>query len=128
MPQDRESGARANTYGRQTAKKVAERIGAKSITKTSNEFELQGRRITIRCARYSNSNLGASYKMLKRVDAVFAALEQEDGEYKLYEISPSKFKENMRPTRSKGPAAGRVGLVRRSVFVNEGRFVRSLRV
>lgn len=128
MPQDRETGARANRYGRETAKKVAERIGANSVSKTSNEFELQGRRTTIRCARCSNSNPGASYKMLERVDAVFAALEQENGEYRLYEISPSVFKENMRDTRSKGPAAGRVGLLRRSAFVNEGRFVRSLRV
>ena len=120
MPQNRESGARANEYGRETAKKIAEKIGAKSISKISNEFELQGRKITIRCAKHSTNDLGVTYKMLERIDAIFAALEQENGKYELYEISPSMFEKNMRETKSKGRAAGKVGLVRKSVFVNEG--------
>ncbi|MBC8374097.1 MAG: hypothetical protein H8E53_10915 [Planctomycetes bacterium] len=66
--------------------------------------------------------------MLERIDAVFSALEQEDGTYELYEISPSMFEENMRATRSKGAAAGKVGLVRKSVFINEGKFIRSVSI
>ena len=128
MPQNRESGARANEYGRECAKKIAGKIGAKSISKTSNEFELQGRKITIRCAKHSTNDLGVTYKMLERIDAIFAALEQENGKYELYEISPSMFEKNMRETRSKGAAAGKVGLVRKSVFVNEGEFICSVRI
>ena len=128
MPQDRESGARANRYGRETAIKIADAIGATSISKTSNEFTLKGRKITIRCARHSTNDLGVTYKMLERIDAVFSALEQEDGTYEFYEISPSMFEENMRATRSKGAAAGKVGLVRKSVFINEGKFIRSVSI
>ncbi len=128
MPQNRESGARANKYGRECAKKIAEKIGAKSISKTSNEFELQGRKITIRCAKHSTNDLGVTYKMLERIDAIFAALEQENGKYDIYEISPSMFEKNMRETKSKGAAAGKVGLVRKSVFVNEGEFICSVKI
>ena len=128
MPQNRESGAAANEYGRKTAKMIAEKIGAKSISKRSNEFELQGRRITIRCAKHSTNDFGVTYRMLERIDAIFAALEQENGKYELYEISPSMFEKNMRETKCKGPAAGKVGLVRKSVFVNEGEFICSVRI
>ena len=125
MPQDRESGARANAYGRETAKKIAVSIGAKSISATSNEFELQGRKITIRCARRSTSDLGVTYKMLKRIDGVFAALEQKNGKYEVFELSPNIFEKNMRETKSKGASAGKVGMVRKSIFIDEGKFVGS---
>ena len=128
MPQNSESGARANRYGRETAKKIAEKIGAKSISKISNEFELQGRKITIRCAKHSTSDFGVTYKMLERIDAIFAAPEQEDGTYKLYEISPIMFKKNMRETNSRGPASGKVGLVRKSVFIKEGKYICSVKI
>ena len=126
MPQDRISGARANRYGRTTARKVARQIGAVSLSANSNEFKLKGKRVTIRCARVKTNQLGTSYKLLERVKSVIAALEQENGEYELYEITPEKFKANMRETRSKGRSAGKVGLVRRSLFVNEGRFLGSV--
>ena len=84
MPQDRVSGADANTYGRETSRKIAIAIGAISISETSNEFELDNRKITIRCARKRTINLGAPYQLLERVNAVIAALEQENGDYKLY--------------------------------------------
>jgi predicted DNA binding CopG/RHH family protein len=128
MPQDRESGARANKYGRETAQKIAEKVGAKSISKTSNEFELQDRKITIRCARHSTNSLGVTYKMMERIDYIFAALEQENGEYEIYEFNPLIFEKNMRETKSKGAAAGKVGLVRKIVFVNEGKYLRSVTI
>jgi len=127
MPQDKVSGADANTYGRETSRKIAIAIGAISISEASNEFELNNRRITIRCAKKRTMNLGAPYQLLERVNAVVVALEQENGDYKLYEISPAKFKENMKPTRSTGPSAGRVGLVRKSLFINEGKFIQTVK-
>jgi hypothetical protein len=123
MPQDRESGARANEYGRKTAKKIGTKLGAKSISKIGNEFVLDSRKITIHCARYRTNDIGVTYKMLRRIDAVLAAFQQKNGDYKLYEISPKKFKQNMRETKSRGNAAGKVGLVRKSFFVNQGKFV-----
>lgn len=128
MPQDRVSGADANTYGRETARKIAIAIGAISISETSNEFELDNRKITIRCARKNNKQFGVPYQLLERVNAVIGALEQENGDYKLYEISPNKFKQKMRPTKSTGSSAGRVGIVRESVFINEGKFIRTVKL
>ncbi|MFA5143298.1 MAG: hypothetical protein WC522_03905 [Candidatus Omnitrophota bacterium] len=128
MPQDRISGADADRYGSETARLIAKAIGAISISETSNEFELDNSKITIRCARKNTQNLGAPYKLLERVSAVIAALEQENGDYKLYEITPAKFKEKMRPTGSTGPSAGRVGLVSKSLFINEGKFIREVKL
>lgn len=126
MPQDRESGARADKYGRETAKKIAERISAISISETSNEFLHKNRKITIRCAHNKTNDIGVSYKMLERIDAVIAAFEQDNEEYKLYEISPQSFKQYMRETKSKGASAGKVGLVRKNVFMNEGNFISTI--
>jgi len=128
MPQDRESGERADKYGRETAKKIAERISATSISETSNEFLHKNRKITIRCARNKTHDIGVSYKMLERIDAVIAALEQDNEEYKLYEISPQSFKQHMRETKSKGASAGKVGLVRKNVFMNEGKLISTIKL
>jgi len=65
MPQDRESGARANKYGRETARRIAQKIGAVSISNTSNEFKFNGKNITIRCAHQKTNDVGVTYKMLK---------------------------------------------------------------
>lgn len=70
-----------------------------------------------------NKRCWSNVQNVKRIDAVIAAIEQEDGDYELCEISPKKFKQNMRGTKSKGAAAGKVGLVRKSIFHNEGKFV-----
>jgi len=45
MSQDRESGVRADKYGRETAKKIAEIISATSISETSNEFLYKSRKL-----------------------------------------------------------------------------------
>ncbi|HHT9138408.1 MAG TPA: hypothetical protein ACFYEK_14340, partial [Candidatus Wunengus sp. YC60] len=128
MPQDRISGADANIYGRETARKIAVAIGAIPISETSNEFELDNRKITIRCARKNNTQVAVPYQLLERVSAVMAAFEQENGDYELYEISSDNFGNKMRETRSKGPFAGRGGVVRKSVFINEGKFIRTVKL
>ena len=124
--QNRESGARANEYGRTTARRIAEKIGAESTSKTSNEFELNGRKVTIRCARFSTNDFGVPYKMLQRIDSIFGALEQENGAYKIYELTPAMFKKFMRGTKSKGPSAGKVGLVKKAIFIGSGKYFRSV--
>jgi|GEM_PF-702034 len=128
MPIDRISGADADRYGSETARKIAKAIGATSISEISNEFELNNRKITIRCARKGNTQFGVPYQILNRVNAVMAALEQENGNYKLYEISPEKFKQHMRPTASKGSSAGRVGIAGKNLFINEGKFVQLVKL
>lgn len=126
MPQDRKSGAAANLYGRETAAKITKLLGTKLISSNSNECKLNGKRVVIKCSKKNTKCVGVSYQMLKRLDAIVAAFETERGMYDLYELSPCDFADNMRETRSKGPAAGRVGLVTKSVFEDKGRFIKQI--
>ena len=123
--QSRESGAVANEYGRKTAQAVARIIGAASTSSTSNEFKLNDAAATIRCARAQTTSVGVSLLMLDRISKVFAAFETADGTYSVYALSPETFKEHMRPTRSRGPSAGKVVLVSRTVFEQLGSVVAS---
>lgn len=126
MPQDRESGAAANKYGRETARKIMKKLGTKPISLMSNECILKGRLVAIKCSRKYTKCIGVSYLMLKRLKVVIGAFETENDYYDLYELSPRVFANNMRPTRSKGAAAGKVGLVTQSVFEAKGRFIKSI--
>jgi len=128
MTQNRASGIAANRYGTETARKIATAIGAVSISKISNECELGNKKILIKCARKYTDSVGVPYQLLERVSAIIAAFEQEAGNYKLYEIMPYKFKQKMRPTRSRGASSGRVGMVRKSVFINEGKFIKTVKL
>lgn len=119
MPQNRESGAAAVDYGLKTARKVAEALGADKIgNPRSNEFSWNGRRIVIKCARARTQKVGVPYHMLKRLDAIIGAFQQEDGSYLLYEMPPRMYQENMTSTYSKGRSAGRVGMVKKSIFLD----------
>jgi hypothetical protein len=60
--------------------------------------------------------------MLPRLDSIFGALEQENGAYEIYELNPKMFEKFMRGTRSKGPSAGKVGMVKKSNFVHNGKY------
>jgi hypothetical protein len=50
MTQDRASGAAADKWGRETARKIASKIGAVMKGRTSNEAQLDGETIVIKCA------------------------------------------------------------------------------
>jgi len=89
MPQNRETGARADKYGRETSQFIAKKIGAKAISSNSNAFAYQGRRVTIRYAHLRTHDVGVPYRMLDRIDSVIAAFEDKTGEYDLYEMSPA---------------------------------------
>ena len=129
MPQNRESGAAAVEYGLETARRIAKFLGAKKIGNSrSNEYDLDGKRIVIKCARTATTSVGVAYHMLKRLDAVIGSFETEAGTYELYEMAPEIYAENMRPTRSKGASSGRVGIVRKSTFINKCKRVETVKV
>ena len=117
MAQDRDSGARANLYGHETSRLLAEKIGALSVSDSSNEFAFEGRLVTIRCAQQGNSQVGVLYDMLGRVNSVIAAFEVTPKSYILYEMTPSLYRMGMRD--SKGEE--RIGLVGRNWFEKVGR-------
>jgi hypothetical protein len=120
MTQNRESGWEAVKFGHQAAALIGSKIGAKKLSPRSNEFELNGKRITIRTARQGNNQVGVLYAMLRRVQSVIAAFEVAPGEFELYSLSPEKYQIAMRDSKT---GKGRVGLVRKQVFLEQGDFV-----
>ena len=121
MPQDRLTGAIANKFGKETAAKIAKLLGAKKVSINSNEVQYKGKRMVIKCAHLKNFYIGVTLKMLKRIDLIIAAFENEDGGFDLYELRPSIFESNIRIGHHK-----HIGLVRKTVFVDKGKFIKSL--
>ena len=126
MPQDQETGANGNSFGRKTARVIAKNIGAKMLTQTSNEATHNGSSIVIKCASEKTTNIGVTFKMLNRLDSIIGSFEQEGGAFELYELSVETFKVNMRTTKSKGPSAGKVGVVSKSVFIKNGKKLKTV--
>ena len=120
MPQDQSSGAAGNEFGRETAKKLAAALGATLTKLGSNEARWSGKLVALKSAAPSTNSIGVTYLMLNRVDEVIAALQRDDGAFDIYSLSSAAFRSAMKPTRSKGPSSGRVGIVRRSVFETDG--------
>lgn len=120
MTQDRESGAAANAWGRTTARRIAERLGAKPLSQNSNEAILDGQRVVIKCAQIGTGMIGVTHRMLPRLDAVIAALQNDDGSFDLWSLSPQAVQGKMTPTKSTGASKGRVGMVKTSVFTLRG--------
>jgi len=58
--------------------------------------------------------------MLDRLEGILGAFELDDGSYDLYLLGPGTFRDNMSATQSKGPSAGKVGMVTKDVFVQLG--------
>jgi hypothetical protein len=123
MPQDRLTGAAANDWGRDTAKKVAAALGASPIRKGTNECLMNGERIGIKCAAVKTDSVGVTYKMLPHLDRIIGAFQLDDGSFELLSLTPSQFESSTTPTRSRGAAAGKVGIVKRVIFHSEGRLV-----
>ena len=129
MPQDRESGAAAVEYGLETARRIAKFLGAKKIGNLrSNEYDLEGKRVVIKCARATTKSVGVLYHMLTRLDAVIGCFETEAGSYELYKMTPEMYTKNMRPTRSKGASSGRVGIVRKSTFIDKSKRIKTVKL
>ena len=128
MPQDRISGRVADEWGRDTARQIASRIGATLKRPASNEATLDGKRVVIKCAAPNTDSVGVTYRMLENLDSIMGAFQLEDGSFELWELSPAHFRSGMRPTRSRGAAAGKVGLVRRDTFVKHGKLYRRVRL
>lgn len=121
MTQNRESGAQANQFGRELATKIMKLLGAERVKSGSNECILEGRVVSIHSARKATDSVGVTKLCLERLTSVVAAFEQEDGSFLLLELSADEFRKNARPTRSRGPSAGRVVLVSRTVFDKYGK-------
>ena len=123
MPQDKASGSAANEFGRRTARYIAAAIGAKMLSAASNEAEYEGQRTVIKCGKKNTTSVGVTYKMQERLSTVLAAFENEQGDYEILSLPIQVFAAHQRPTRSQGSAAGKVGIVPKTVFLQSGKFI-----
>jgi len=128
MPQDQQSGLEASRYGHNCARAIAKAIGAEMVGKRSNECTWNGQRVVIKTAHSRTTSVGVLYHMVDRIMAVLGAFEEEDGSYRVIQLPIARCAAMMRPTRSQGPSAGRVGMIDRKVFENEGQLVGVVRI
>lgn len=118
-----------NRYGLEWGERIAVALGAEKLGQGSNECVLNGERVVIKCRhRGPVQSVGVTYLMLKRLAAVLGAFEQADGSYRIIRLSAERFASAMRPTRSRGPSSGRVGMVKREIFEGHGVMFATLRL
>jgi hypothetical protein len=130
MPQDQRSGATAAEWGLVTGRKLAQQLGATSLSPTSNECLLKGERIVVKCAKPETDSVGVTFRMLNRISRVFGAFQQQDGSFDVWALPTSAFGRTMRDSQS-GRQPGttpKVGLVRRSTFMGSGTHVGTFRI
>jgi hypothetical protein len=96
--------------------------------RTSNEATLNGEKVVIKCAASATDSVGVTFRMLDRLDSIIGAFQLDDKSFELWSLSPEIFHQEMRDTRSKGSAAGKVGIVRRDVFEKSGRLLARIRL
>ena len=126
MAQDRESGARANEFGHENATTIISQLGGTNGKPGSNEFELNGERVSVHSAHYRSGrvqSVGVTLNCLRTIKAVLGAFQDKDGRYQLLKLPAEQFKEFSRPTASRGPSAERVVLVKRKMFEDHGKVV-----
>lgn len=127
MVQTTQSGAAANTFGRETAPKIAREIGAAMTGPQSNEAILDGKHVVIKCAGKHTTSIGVTYTMLKKLDAVIGAFQHKTGAYQVFSLPAAVFAANARDSAS-ASAHGRVGLVTKKVFEAEGKLIKVVRL
>lgn len=126
MSQDRESGAKASRFGHQQGAVIISHLGGTNRKAGSNECDLNGERVSIHSAHYRRGrkqSVGVTRLSLSAIKSVVGAFEEEDGSYRILQLPASLFDKFSRPTASRGPSAGRVVIVARSVFEEHGKFL-----
>jgi hypothetical protein len=128
MPQNRDSGAEGNSYGRECGKRIASALGAQRVSARSNECDFNGERIVIHCARLRTKTVGVTRRMVEKLQAVLGAFERKDGSYAVYLLPMQIYRDHMKPSRSHGKKVENVFLVDRKVFEEHGFHVRIFHV
>jgi hypothetical protein len=109
---------------------VAEEIGAQMLGKKSNECIWNGERTLIKSAHSNTTSVGVLYHMTGRIDSVLGAFQEESGSYRVMRLPIERCLPAMtaRPTASHGPSAGRVGLISRKIFEDEGQLIKIVQI
>jgi hypothetical protein len=113
-----------------TGRKLAQQLGATPLSERSNECLLKGERIVIKCAKPETDSVGVTFRMLERITRVFGAFQQPDGSFRIWALPASAFGLSMRDSQSgrRRGATPKVGLVRRSKFMDGGTNVGTFRI
>lgn len=117
------SGAQGNLFGRVMAPRIAAALGAQMVGKKTNEATLDGQSITIKCAKYGSTSVGATPNVLDRVTAVYGAFQKKDGSFEILSLSAVQYKNVMYPSRSTGAVNGSTQMVSRSDFRSVGTII-----
>lgn len=123
MPQNKETGAAANRFGKQAAGKIAGLLGLKRLSNVSNEVLYQGRRAVIKSAHLGNGYIGVTLNMLERVEIIIAAFENTDAHYELYSLGVETYKRHYRIGYHES-----IALVLKKVFMEEGTYIKTLKI
>ena len=100
MLQDCDSGKRALRFGYSTAKRVADHLGAILIEPgKSNKAIWNNRKIAIKSTNKGNAQIKITVNILNWADAIIVAIQDEDGDFTIYEISSSWYRGKMKSSR-----------------------------
>jgi hypothetical protein len=86
MRQDRESGAEASQFGHECGERIAIALGTRLRSGASNQCDVNGEAVVIKCARKDTTKVGVSYNMLAKLDAVLGAFEDQNGSYRVLRL------------------------------------------
>jgi hypothetical protein len=96
----------------------------------SNECVWNGERVLIKCAHTNTRSIGVLYHMIKRIDSVFGALQDENKSFRVMRLPIARCAVIMKakPTRSRGASSGRQGMIPRKIFEDEGRLIEIVQI
>ena len=108
----------------ENATALIKHLRGKNRKRGSNEFDLDGERVTIHSSQYREGrpqSVGVTLVCLVTVKSVLGAFQDNNGSYQIMSLPAGEFKKASRLTASHGPAKDRVVIVKRSVFEAKGK-------
>lgn len=119
--QNASSGREAAKWGSATGPTIGTKLGFTRVSTNSNEFwDTNGHRLSIRCARGDNNQIGLLNDMRDRIDYVIGAFEADDGGFDLYKISAASWTEYARPGSPGSKAGSKLTLLTKTRLVQFG--------
>ena len=128
MQKDHDSGTAGNAFGRETAPRIAQAIGATLLGTTNKEAILDGRRVVIKSARPQTPSVGVTYQMLERLEFVIGAFQCDAGTFEVVSLPADVYRARLTGTRNRGVSAGGMGIVTKMVFIAEGQPVSVVKI
>lgn len=96
--QNADTGREAAKWGSTTGPDIGAQLGFTRISNAGSEFkDAKDQRLSIRCARQTNNQIGLLNDMRDRIDYVIGAFEAADGGFDLYKISVGLWSKYARP-------------------------------